>query len=304
MKVHWTTLAGFALLLCMLLQACGGTPVPQTANPPQPTQPVAPPVVPTEMPTQAPPPVVSTEVPTQAPVAAPTTAPIQHLTYPGLPSYIDTQSAVDCTMTDTMGNPILPLKLNPTCDLWSVNRIERPVTSDLATYFPYLDIQKAQLGADKDWIYARIRLVSPVPQQGSGDLTYFFVLDLNVDGLNDALIAVQNLPMSTVVWTDTGLRVWTFADNAVKLIFDQGVGTDPDAVWVRRSTSKTMIEFAFKPSLLDGDITFAWSGWALQGQFDPSQILPVITLPDMYQIDNTCALGFNSNASHLPNWCH
>jgi len=205
-------------------------------------------------------------------------------------------------MTDTMGAPIQPLKLNPVCDLWAINFIERPVTSDLNTYIPYLDIQEAQFGANINWIFARIHPVDVVPSQGNSDLNYFLELDLNLDGLSDFIIAAQNLDMSDVFWTTAKARAWRFVDGGVNLVFDQGVGVDLDLVWVRRALTKD-IEFAFKPALLDGDTSFAWWAWAYQGAFDPAQFIPLNTLPDVYQIDNTCALGFNSNASDLSNHC-
>ena len=74
------------------------------------------------------------------------------------------------------------------------------------------------------------------------------------------------------------MRVWHFVSGSLNLIFDQGVGTDPDMVWARRSLTKS-IEFAFKPTLTDGDVRFAWWAWAFQGTIDPLSLIPLNTLP-------------------------
>jgi len=295
MKVHLTTLAGIALLLCLTLQACGASPATQSVNSPQPTVPATLPADATSTSTLSLP---STSVPTSVP--SPTL--IQHLTRPGTPSYIGTQTTLDCTTVDTTGVITYPLRLNPVCDNPDNHFVERPVTADLNTYFPYLDIQEAQFGANIDWIFARIHPVDVVPSQGDAALTYFLELDLNLDGLSDVIIAAQNLALSDVVWTTAKARAWRFVDGNVNLVFDQGVAVDPDLVWVRRTPTKD-IEFAFKPALLDGDNTFAWWAWTYQGAFDPAQFIPINTLPDVYQIDNTCAWGFNSDAAGLPNYC-
>ncbi len=287
MKIHFATLAGISLAICLGLQACGAPPRTQAVATPQPT--------PTDN---------STSTPTLPlpPTSVPTSTVIQHLTQPATPSYIGTQKLTDCTMTDTTGTPILPLRLFPACDDWENNFVERPFTADLTTYLPYLDIQEAQFGADSNWIFARIHPVDVVPSQGSSDLYYLLALDLNLDRLSDVLIGARNLALSDVVWTTANARAWRFVDGSVNLIFDQGVGADPDMVWVRRTPTKD-IEFAFKPALLDGDTSFAWWTWSYQGEFDPAQIIPVITLPDLYQMDNSCAWGFNSDASGLLNFC-
>ncbi len=289
MKIHLTTLAEIALLLGLTLQACGASPVTQAVSSPQPTVPATLPADPT-----------STS--TLPPTSIPTPTLIQHLTQPGTPSYIGTQTIHDCTMLDMTGVPIQPLRLYPVCDLWEINFVERPFTADLNTYLSYLDIQEAQFGANIDWIFARINPVEVVPPQANSDLNYFLELDLNLDGLGDFIIAAQNLALSDVVWITTKVRVWRFVNGSVNLVFDQGVGVDPDLVWVRRTPAKD-IEFAFKPALLDGDTRFAWWAWAYEGAFDPAQFIPLNALPDVYQIDNTCALGFNSDASGLSNHC-
>ncbi len=291
-----STIFGIAILFCLTLQACGVPPATtQAVVPPAPTEPVT-------IPSALPPEATSTASLPPTPTIVPTPTQIQHLTQPGTPSYIELQTAHDCTMTDTNGAPILPLRLNTVCDLWNINFVERPFTADLSTYLPYLDIQVTQFGANINWFYARIHPVDVVATQGDGEVTYFLELDLNLDGLSDVIIAVQNLALSDVVWSTAKVHAWRFVDGNVNLIFEQGSGADPDMLWARRTPTKD-IEFAFKPSLLDGDTSFGWWTWAYQGTFDPTQFIPLLTLPDVYQVDNTCALGFNSDPSGLPNHC-
>ena len=291
MKIHMTTLSGIALLLCLTVQACGASPATQAVSTPLPTVPATEPAAATSTSTLLPP-----------PTAVPTTTLIQHLTQPGTATYIDTQFLHDCTMTDTNGVPIIPLKINPICDDWEITLVERPVTSDLSTYLSYLDIQEAQFGANTNWIFARIHPVDVVPSQGNSELNYFLELDLNMDALSDVIITAQDLALSDVVWTTSKARAWRFVDGSVNLVFDKGVGLDPDLVWVRRTPTKD-IELAFKPALLGDDTSFVWWAWAYQGTFDPAQVIPLNTLPEVFQIDHTCALGYNLDAKGIPTSC-
>jgi hypothetical protein len=268
------------LFLCLLLPACGGAPQPAaTAIPPQPT------VANSPEPTQTQPEAISTETPAVAPTE------IKHLMKPDQSVFLNGQDNYDCNIGETY-TPGSPLTLSKSCDNWLNNFVERPFTSDLKTYLPYLDIVQSRFGANKDWIFASVSPYDLAPEIGTGDVYYIIVFDLNFDGINDRVLAVKNVPSNAVVWTQKGTAAWKLEDISAKQIFDQGTGIDPDLIWVRR-THKS-IEFAFKPSLLDDDNRFAWSIWAIQGQFDPNQILPLVSIPDTsYQIDATCAFGFN-----------
>jgi hypothetical protein len=285
MKTFLTTLTGAILLLCLALQACG-VPHATTVSPiqSQPTESIEP-IEPTEA---TPVPVAVTDTPIQ--VLTPTA--IQHITKPGTPTYIEDQKINDCNLGETY-KPDHPLALLKNCDNWLNNLLERPFTSDLNTYLPYLDIIQTQFGANRDWFFARIRLFDVVPSKADGDVNYIIESDLNFDGLSDMLIVVQNLPPDAFIWTVDDIRAWRYVDGNVNLVYDQGVGTDPDLIWVRRTPKA--IEISFKPALFDNDLTFAWWVWAYQGKLDPTQLIPLDTLPDIYQVDDTCALGFNYN---------
>ncbi len=285
---------GIFLLISISLQACGSLPVsntqPATVLPVQTEEPVV--TVPSATP----------EV-TVAPTSAEPTA-IQHLVQPDAPTYIDTQSIRDCVMEAAFA-PGQEVIVPQSCDFWDIDFVERPFSSDKLNYYPYLDVLYAKFGANKDWIFARIDLINATLPAEHGDIYYMIEFDLDFDNISDVLVEVENLKPIDVLWTVNNLHAWRFENGSVVSIFDQGVGDDPDALWVRRSSTEltTTIEFAFKPSLLGGDTTFAWWVWTYEGEFDPALFIPLDLMPDGYLIDNTCAMGFNGNAINLLNTC-
>jgi hypothetical protein len=241
-----------------------------------------------------------TNMPVEQP--SPTSTQIVHLDRPDAPIFIDTQSVEDCSVGEryTAGEPV---RIPPSCDLWDIDYVERPTDAAYTTYYPYLDIEKIQFGATIDWLFARIETYEPAPPQGTSGVFYAIELDLDFDSLSDVLISIQDLKSSDVVWTVNGLRAWRFTDGVTTQVFDQGLGIDPDLIWARR-TPDGVVEIGFKPSLLDGDLSFGWWAWAYQGSLDATQFIPLDTLIDTtYAIDNTCAFGFNGDASSLPNVC-
>ncbi|HEX7556476.1 MAG TPA: hypothetical protein VF338_07610 [Leptolinea sp.] len=302
MKAHWTKFIVIVLLFCLALPGCGTASVPPTTvnvPPQQPTNTLLAPTaeVATVGPAQTP---VPTEIPTATATAVPTT--IQHLTKPPEPAYIPEQNNIDCTLGTTTGDNS-NVKIPPSCDNPALSYVERPVTSDTKAYLPYLDIGQTHFGGNIDWIFASEDIYAAEPPTGSGDVYYFFKLDLNYDGRNTnvILISVKNLPLDNVNWTVSGVQAWHEVDGTVSTIFDQGVGADPDMVWARRSPNA--IELAFKPSILNGPERFAWEAWSYQGSLLPADIALKTYTPDVYQIDNTCAWGFNVSAFGLANHC-
>jgi len=142
MKLRYLRLAGVVLLLT--LQACGSSSATPTVIPPQPTsmQPEQEIATLTSNPTQPP---TATQPPT--PILTQSSTKIQHVTKPGEPSYIPDQMTADCSLGKTIV-PNNPIHIPKSCDNSLVNFIERPVTTDYLTYFPYLDIWEAQFGAN------------------------------------------------------------------------------------------------------------------------------------------------------------
>lgn len=117
------------------------------------------------------------------------------------------------------------------------------------------------------------------------------------------VVSVKDLPLDAMTWTINGVQAWSDANGTISTVFDRGVGADPDLVWARRSPNT--IEMAIKPAILHlgGPSRFAWSAWAYQGTLTPPDIALQAATPDLYQIDNTCARGFNGNSSGLLNNC-
>jgi hypothetical protein len=293
-------LAGMVLLLSLTLQACGTAPTTPTASLPQPTD-----LPPTATATQPAPTVAEpTSLPTQTPVPTATPEPtkIQHVTKPGEPSYIPDQTIIDCTIGRTYVSD-QPVVIPAQCDNPVLSFIERPVTADTKDYLPYLDIGQVEFGGNITWIYARINVYDAVKPVGSGDLYYFFKLDLNLDGRNSnvILVSVKNLPLEALNWTVNGVQAWSNVDGTITPVFDQGVGADPDLVWARRSGKA--IELAFKPALVNNPARFAWTAWDYQGTLTPPEFAFSSAASDQYQIDNTCAWGFNASAFGLTNHC-
>jgi hypothetical protein len=300
MKIRYGTILAIIFLLGLTLQACGAAPTasPASLPPATATQPAPIVAVVTEAPT-------NTSEPTEAPVPTQTPEPtkIQHVTKPTDPTYIIEQTTIDCTLGRTYVSD-LPVVIPPACDNPALSFIERPVVADTINYLPYLDIGTAQFGGNKDWLYARINIYDTPKPTGSGDLYYFFKLDLNLDGRNSnvILISVKNLPADNVTWTVTGVQAWSDVDGTITTIFDAGVGSDPDMVWARRSPKA--IELAFKPALLNGPTRFAWTAWDYQGDMTPTDLaFSSSSAAEQYQIDNTCAWGYNVSAFGLTNHC-
>ena len=300
MKIKLTNILGIVMLLCLALQACGTPPATPTASLPQPTD--TKPADTQPAPTVAAPTFTATEPPVPTPTPEPTK--IQHLTKPGEPSYIPEQTNIDCTLGNTTGSNLSGvIPIPPVCDNPALTFIERPVTTETKAYLPYLDIGQTHFGGSIAWLFARVDVYEAVAPTGPGDVYYFFKLDLNFDGRNSnvIIISVKNLPLDTVNWTVNGVQAWKDVDGTISPIFDQGVGADPDLIWARRSPKA--IEFAFKPSIINGPTRFAWMAWDYQGTLTPTDIALSPSASDLYQIDNTCAWGFNVSAFGLTNHC-
>jgi hypothetical protein len=175
-------------------------------------------------------------------------------------------------------------------------------------------------------MFVAISLVGPNPAGGLlGD--YGVELDLNSDGRGDKLLMASR---SGAAWSTDSVRVWTDANHDVgsvipvqpdapantdgyeTLVFDSGVGTDPDAAWARVSPADpNIIQIAFKRALVNNNGHFLWGAWAMSDSmlnpawFDYNDHFtvdqagsPLIEMTQIYpikslaQIDNTCRWGF------------
>ena len=212
---------------------------------------------------------------------------------------------------------------------FATDLFERPFNAQsMDQYFPDLDITKARLFSDGKWIYVAIQLVGR-GSDGNMDGLYGVELDLNMDGRGDVLIMASKPGTS---WSTDRVRAWTDPNHDVggihpiqsdapltgdgyeNLVFDQGVGADPDAAWARLDPiSPNKVQIAFKPALINDDGSYMWGAWAMSEKtFNPAWFdyndhftladagSPLIELTQYYplkafaEVDNTCrwVVGF------------
>jgi hypothetical protein len=261
---------------------------------------------------------------TAAPVAVDTatSVPIVHTTMPG-----ELPAAFMSEITDRNSSSTAAEKRASGGENYASNLYERPFNANsMDTYYPDLDITRARMYRDDTWIFVTISLVGPNPAGGLlGD--YGVELDLNSDGRGDTLLMASK---SGAAWSTDGMRVWTDANHDVgsvipvqpdapantdgyeTLVFDSGVGTDPDAAWARVSPADpNIIQIAFKRALVNNNGHFLWGAWAMSDSmlnpawFDYNDHFtvdqagsPLIEMTQIYpikslaQIDNTCRWGF------------
>jgi hypothetical protein len=166
--------------------------------------------------------------------------------------------------------------------------LERAVSSDYDNFYHYIDILSAQAGSRDSWYYLGMDLFGAGMPEDESVFTYYFELDPDQDGRGEILLTVQGLDLFATEWTVAGVRAYrdmnddVGGETAVRpddgpgngyetLIFDEGLGADPDLVWVRRDPDHAQrIEFAFKDSVLEGETSFMWWGGAVLGAFNPA----------------------------------
>jgi hypothetical protein len=183
-------------------------------------------------------------------------------------------------ITDTNSKDFASQKRTNGGDSFSKNLYERPFNANtMDAYFPQLDIIDARLTSDANWFYVTIKVVGKDANNSlSGD--YGIELDLNRDGRGDFLI-MASAPKPT--WSTDGVRVWQDtngdvggknpikSDNPVTtlngydiMVFNQGVGTDPDAAWAQISPlDSNSVQIAFKRTLINNASVFLWGAWAM-----------------------------------------
>lgn len=271
-----------------------------------------------------------TTEPSQSPSAElPTSTPISHTLIPGesptggLSEISDRDSSVYASEHRANGG-----------EVFSGNLYERPFNANsMDKYFPDLDITRTRLSRDEQWVFVIVKLVGQDPAGGlNGD--YGVELDLNVDGRGDVFVMAAK-PGS--VWSTDGVRAWKDDNHDVgathpiqsdapengngyeTLVFDQGVGVDPDLAWARISPSDpNSVEVAFKRGLINDDDIFTWGAWAMSDAmlnpawFDYNDHFtaaeagsPLTELTQYYpikalaEVDNTCrwSVGFTPTGS-------
>ncbi len=259
----------------------------------------------------------------------PTPTPIVHILMPGEPpagglsEITDRDSSAFASQHRTNGG-----------ENFNRNLYERPFNANsMDTYFPDLDITRTRLLRDTQWVYVNITLVGQNPAGGLLG-NYGVELDLNVDGRGEVFLMAAR---PGAAWSTDGVRVWrdnnqdvgaaqpiqsdppANTDGYETLVFDQGVGSDPDAAWARISPSDpNSVQVAFKSALINDDSYFTWGAWAMnESMLNPAwfdyndhftadeagsplteatQYYPIKALAE---VDNTCrwAVGFTPTGS-------
>jgi hypothetical protein len=203
---------------------------------------------------------------------------IVHLIQPGSPgstkAYVtDRSSASFAAEKRTIG------------DNFNSNLLERPFTSQEMNYLPYLDITRGEVSTVSPWMYFTIFLEEGPPAEAIA--MYGLEIDLNLNGRGDRFIQAVAPPSSE--WTTDGVQAFKDAnfnvgggkpmlaeqppqtgDGYEVMLFDQGIGDDPDLAWVRIAPGHPdRIQIAFKLSFIGNDDEFTWNVWTDEGVQHP-----------------------------------
>ncbi|GAB4420361.1 MAG: hypothetical protein Kow002_08690 [Anaerolineales bacterium] len=254
--MHYKTLTPILALLTVLILiglACNlpGTSGQQTETPPPPAieEPAAPPE------TEAPPSGDANPPTEPVPTNTPT---IEHKIIPS------NSPPPGQLVYDVESSGTAPEGRAPYGDAYNIYRLERPFDQSM-TYIPDIDIVTYTVSSDDNFFYVSIELIGSDPNNELG-LHYGVELDLDADGFAEYII--WSNPPYTPSWTTTGVQVFEDTnrdtgglsgeksdapldgDGYDKLIFDGGLGDDPDLAWIRVNAGrKATVQFAFKKKL-------------------------------------------------------
>ncbi len=257
-----------------------------------------------------------TPSPTTEPTQTPT-ATIVHMMQPADPP------TTSNSITD-LSSKAYALERRSIGDNFTKNLYERPFTSQVMDYQPYLDIVKSSMAYAAPWYYASLFVEGEIP--ADSNTTYAVELDTDLDGRGDFYVRVQ-APLSST-WSTERVQVYRDTNNDVggnlpitaennnpqwngydELMFDSGVGADPDLAWARQNpTNPQQIQLAFKSSLL-GVGEFVWGTWSDEGVQQPAWLdyndhftlaqaghpstnSTDYPLKEMASLDNTCRWAF------------
>jgi len=309
------------IFLIGLLTACY-LPSPPPEAPPE-VPPVEPPAVPA-LPTEAP----AIELPALVDPVATNTQSITHVSYPS------NSPGPGAIIYDVESAGTASEKRAPYGDSYDIYRMERPFTQDM-TYIPDMDISTYNVIIEGEWIYVSIDLFGTNPNNEMG-IHYGVELDLDADGFGDYIIW-SNPPYSPE-WSTDGVQVYQDENHDTgglsaersdapldgngyeKLIFDAGIGDDPDLGWVRIDAGgQATVQFAFKQSLAGSsfmlgvltDVGLQDVGkmyyndrFTEEQAGSPEKNEQYYPLKDLYAFDNACreAFGF-SPTGYEPQLC-
>lgn len=294
---------------------------------------------PTSVPPEAPPPVALAS-PTPPPTDT-TTPPTPAATLPPTPTIVhlirpDSPGSLQSYMTDYSSLLLSPEHRTLT-DNYDWSFLERPFTAEVMEYQPDLDLIRGELSFVPPWIYITIFVEDP-PPAGSQSV-YAAEFDLDLDGRGDWLFAAA-LPQGPE-WSTDRVRVYRDVNNDVggvhplradappqatdgyeALVFDQGIGPDPDAAWARiPAGAPDHVQIAFKHELIASDTQLLWGVWAdggtdQAGWFDyndhftlaeagsPLSTSPNYPLDQLASLDNSCRWAYDFvPTENLPGMC-
>lgn len=210
-------------------------------------------------------------------------------------------------------------------DIYQQNLFERPFNADML-YRPDLDIQKAELAEDDNFFYVTIYLADVYPDSKTLQANYGIELDTDFDGRGDYLILIT--PPFEAQWTTSNASAFGDSNNDVGrkqalimdipssgdgydvVIFTVQNNRDPDLVWGRKAPDKSsVVQVAFKKSMLDHPSSFLFGVWADDGPKDvrmfdyndnfseadagsPLEKNPNYPLKEVFAVDNTCRMSF------------
>lgn len=171
-------------------------------------------------------------------------------------------------------------------DNFEINILERPFTPEDMEYRPELDIVRAEISLNGDFLYISI-LLEGTPNS-EDNATYGIEFDLDTDGRGDWLV-FGSTPLNEG-WTTDGVRACTDEDEDVggaramrsdppnesltgyeNCVFDSGQGISPDEAWIRMDPDNSnRIQIAVLHSLVGFDEGFVWSVFADANGTEPS----------------------------------
>lgn len=320
MKRHYLVVS--VALILLFISACGPE---ATEAFPSPTLAVEEPTLVLTLPTDEIQVLADTPLPenTEAPVVTATKTPIviTHEDFPENKAAIDwSQEIRDCNTGERVALGVSTI-VGSGCDDWAQSKIERPVMSFNETYIPGLDINRAYMGKDGRWNYASIRLHDSAADVLPAELFVVLELDTDIDSRGEYLITASIIGAE---WSTDGVQVWhdtngdvggnkpvqpdsAIGDGYETLIFDAGLGEDPDLAWARVNPENgSVVEIAFKDDLMPDNGVFAWWVWTTLDGFDPAAMELVDNLDpgDSWRMDNTCGWIFGARPSTtLRNLC-
>jgi hypothetical protein len=204
-------------------------------------------------------------------------------------------------------------------DNYNRNRLERPFDAPSMSYRPDLDLGRIEISVDATWFYFTLMVYGTA----DGALNGPFGIELDVDGDGRGDMLLQGGPLAAGDWTTDTVRLWRDGNDDVggsrpmeldaplagvdgyeTLVFDGGVGDDPDAAWVRFARIEgDGVQFAVKRSVV-GDESFLWGAWTDAGVGQPGWLdyndhftaaeagSLEAALGAVAAVDNTCRMYF------------